>query len=72
MPLWQRLPDWRFEPRQQIASGFDGAISFAVNMASRATLEVCESMCEMLPNTEVLKEVKAHRFVHDKLNGGKL
>ena len=30
MRLWQRLSDWRFEPRQQIASGFDGAISFAV------------------------------------------
>jgi hypothetical protein len=22
--------DWRFEPRQQIASGFDGAVSVAV------------------------------------------
>jgi Ca2+/H+ antiporter len=29
LPLWQRLPDWRFEPRQQIASGFDGAVSVA-------------------------------------------
>ena len=30
LPLWQRLPDWRVEPRQQIASGFDGAVSLAV------------------------------------------
>jgi hypothetical protein len=30
LPLWQRFPDWRFEPCQQIASGFDGAVSVAV------------------------------------------
>ena len=30
MPLWQRFPDWRFDPCQQIASGFDGAVSVAV------------------------------------------
>jgi calcium/proton exchanger cax len=30
LPLWQRLPGWRFKPCQQIASGFDGAVSIAV------------------------------------------
>jgi hypothetical protein len=25
-----RLADWRFEPRQQIASGFDGAVSVVI------------------------------------------
>jgi Ca2+:H+ antiporter len=30
LPLWQRLPDWRFEAHQRIASGFDGAVSVAV------------------------------------------
>jgi Ca2+/H+ antiporter len=30
LPLWQRLSDRRFEPRQQIASAFDGTVSVVV------------------------------------------
>jgi hypothetical protein len=41
-------------------------------MACLAMLEVCESMRDMLANTGALSEVKAHRSVHDKLNGGSL
>jgi len=44
-------------------------IPLTLNMASLATLEVCESMCEMLSHTEMLNEVKAHRSAHDKLSG---
>jgi hypothetical protein len=43
-----------------------------LNMACLAMLEVCEGMCDMLANTGALSEVKAHRSVHDKLNGGRL
>lgn len=43
-----------------------------LNMACLAMLEVCEKMCEMLSNTDAIVEVRSHRSVHDKLNGGKL
>jgi hypothetical protein len=49
-----------------------GEIPLTLNMASLATLELCESTCEMLSNMEMLNEVKAHRSAHDTLNGGKL
>ena len=43
-----------------------------LNMACLAMLEVYESTCDILANTGALREVKAHRSVHDKLNGGNL
>jgi hypothetical protein len=47
-------------------------IPLTLNLACLATLVACESMCEMLSNTEMLSEVRSHRAAHDKLNGGKL
>lgn len=47
-------------------------ISLTLNMACLAMIEICERMCEMLPNADALREVKAHRSAHDKLNGSRL
>jgi hypothetical protein len=48
------------------------AVPLTLSMACLAVMEVCERMCEMLRNADALDEVKAHRSVHDKLNGGEL
>jgi len=53
-------------------AGDPDEIGLTLNMACLAMLEVCESTCDMLANTGALSEVKAHRIVHDKLNGGSL
>jgi Family of unknown function (DUF5677) len=47
-------------------------IGLTLNMACLAMLEVCESTCDILADTGALSDVRAHRSVHDKLNGGNL
>jgi hypothetical protein len=53
-------------------AGDPDEIRLTLNMACLAMLEVCETTCAILANTGALSEVKAHRSVHDKLNGGNL
>jgi hypothetical protein len=53
-------------------AGDPDEIGLTLNMACLTMLEVCETTCAILANTSALSEVKAHRSVHDKLNGGNL
>lgn len=53
-------------------AGGPDEIGLTLNITCLAMLEVCESTCDMLDNTDALSEVKAHRSVHDKLNGENL
>ena len=60
------------EMRWGAYAGDPDEIGLTLNMACLAMLEVCESTSDMLANTGAASEVKAHRSVYDKLNGGKL
>jgi len=53
-------------------AGGPDEIGLTLNMACLAMLEVCETTCDILANTGALREIKAHRSVLDKLNGGSL